>query len=49
MSARIISNALAYPLTAAVLSASPMRACGKYVPRIRPPGGPGACGWIIAK
>nr|DAJ21767.1 MAG TPA: type I neck protein [Siphoviridae sp. ctS248] len=26
-----------------------MRVCGKYEPPIRPPDGPGACGWITAK
>lgn len=34
---------------AAVLSASPMKACGKYEQPIRPPDGPGAGGWITAK
>lgn len=34
---------------AAVLSASPMKACGKYEQHIRPPDGPGAGGWITAK
>lgn len=34
---------------AAVLSASPMKACGKYALPIRPPDGPGAGGWITAK
>ena len=34
---------------AAVLSASPMKACGKSEQPIRPPDGPGAGGWITAK
>ena len=34
---------------AAVLSASPMKACGKYEQPTRPPDGPGAGGWITAK